>query len=62
MSLLCAGVNGLGCIILGSSVDNGREGEDVLRPKIGCGGGAVGSDDLRAAPDLEARGKHACAL
>jgi hypothetical protein len=45
MSLLCASANGLGCITLGSSVDDSREEEDALRPKIGCSGGAAGSDD-----------------
>ena len=65
MSLLCASANGLECITSGSSADDGQR-EDVLRPKIGCGGGAVGSDDddssARDESELEARGKHACAL
>ena len=70
MSLLCAGANGLGCIISGSSADDGREEEDVSRRKIGCGGGAAGSEDdkdeddcsARDGSELEARGKRACAL
>jgi hypothetical protein len=66
MSLLCAGANGLGCIISGSSADDGRE-VDVSGPKIGCGGGAAGSDDeddsrARDGSELEGRGKRACAL
>ena len=65
MSLLCADANGLGCIVSGSSADNGRE-VDALGPKNGCGGGAAGSEDddssARDGSELEARGKRACAL
>ncbi len=69
MSLLCAGANGLGCIISGSSADDGRE-VDVSGPEIGCGGGAAGLEDdkdeddssARDGSELEGRGKRACAL